>query len=295
MSVDAIRWAFSLDLQTGPKFVLVALADHADDRNICFPGLARLMRHTGLSRSGVRLALRQLEQDYQVITVLSRGNAAESSRYLLHVGASPKEVVPKRGHRASSGLGASVSDPGHSATPGMPPGAPPGRTQSTPGGTLSAQGGCTECALTTIEPPLNHHEAGGALSAPPAPPQDDRLPEQPAPKKPRSSEPRAHRLPEDWQPSESDVAYAQGLGLDPVRVAENFRDYWLAKGGDKARKTNWSLTWKSWCREDKERRRNLADPKVVPLRPAASAHHKAPYTPADYLAEFMREMRESGT
>jgi hypothetical protein len=65
---------------------------------------------------------------------------------------------------------------------------------------------------------------------------------------------RGTRLPDDWQPSEADSKYAEGLGLDVRRVAEDFRCYWLSKAGKDATKVDWSLTWQGWCRREADRR-----------------------------------------
>jgi DNA-binding MarR family transcriptional regulator len=61
MSVQAMTWAWSLDLPPTEKFVLVTLADHASiDTATCWPGLNRMAELTGFSTSGVRKALRRL-------------------------------------------------------------------------------------------------------------------------------------------------------------------------------------------------------------------------------------------
>ena len=64
---------------------------------------------------------------------------------------------------------------------------------------------------------------------------------------------RGSRLPADWQPSDEDIAYCQKErpDLQWQRVAENFRDYWLAQAGTKATKLNWALVWKTWVRNEK--------------------------------------------
>ncbi|MBK8916419.1 MAG: helix-turn-helix domain-containing protein [Phycisphaerales bacterium] len=53
MSVKATSWAFEQDLKTGPKFVLVALADHCDGDGVCWPGHARVAEKCGISRQTV--------------------------------------------------------------------------------------------------------------------------------------------------------------------------------------------------------------------------------------------------
>lgn len=71
--------------------------------------------------------------------------------------------------------------------------------------------------------------------------------------KPKVEKQRGSRLPADWQPSDEDIAYCQKErpDLQWQRVAENFRDYWLAQAGTKATKLNWALVWKTWVRNEK--------------------------------------------
>lgn len=70
---------------------------------------------------------------------------------------------------------------------------------------------------------------------------------------PNGSTKKGSRLPDDWMPTENDIAYAQNLNLDPEKIAEDFCDWWHAKAGAGARKTDWSLTWKTWCRRENEK------------------------------------------
>jgi uncharacterized protein YdaU (DUF1376 family) len=60
------------------------------------------------------------------------------------------------------------------------------------------------------------------------------------------------RLPEDWKPSEADIAYCktERPDLRPSLVATNFYDYWIAKAGAAGRKADWSATWRSWVRKE---------------------------------------------
>jgi len=71
---------------------------------------------------------------------------------------------------------------------------------------------------------------------------------------PKPKSVRASRLPADWQPDPDQRQYALDRGLDPEREAENFRDYWQAKAGQNATKTDWGMTWRSWVRSSAERR-----------------------------------------
>jgi hypothetical protein len=64
LSNRALSWAFDAPLDPGPKFVLVALGDHAADHSgedwTCFPSLARLTAMTGMSTRTVERHLKDL-------------------------------------------------------------------------------------------------------------------------------------------------------------------------------------------------------------------------------------------
>lgn len=62
MSVKWITWAWEQPLPPGPKFVLVALADHAGEDGVCWPGTARLGEKTGIANSTIREHLNRLEK-----------------------------------------------------------------------------------------------------------------------------------------------------------------------------------------------------------------------------------------
>ncbi len=67
MSNDALSWAWKAPLAPGPKFVLVALADHGTDHSgedwTCWPSVERLMSRTAFKRSAVENHLKTLERD----------------------------------------------------------------------------------------------------------------------------------------------------------------------------------------------------------------------------------------
>jgi hypothetical protein len=87
------------------------------------------------------------------------------------------------------------------------------------------------------------------------PPEGDapgEAPEKAKPKTGRGSRQASH-VPEDWNPSAQDRAYAEGQGLTPDEIdrrAEEFRDYWLAKSGPDALKRDWSAAWRTWVRRE---------------------------------------------
>ena len=61
------------------------------------------------------------------------------------------------------------------------------------------------------------------------------------------------RLPSDWALSEELRSYCKQTrpDLDPDSVAENFRDFWVAKPGKDARKLDWPATFRRWVREQR--------------------------------------------
>ncbi len=82
--------------------------------------------------------------------------------------------------------------------------------------------------------------------------------------KPKKS-PIGTRLPEDWQPDEALLAWArrERTDIDPLREAENFKDYWRAKTGKDATKLDWPATLRNWIRRVGVR----ASPPPPPLQP----------------------------
>lgn len=94
MSNRAITWALTTALPTTPKFVLVVLADLADEEDSCFPGQDYLARATGAGERTVRRALTTLEEGgYLVRQQRRRPNGSRTSdRYFLQVGRDPSSL-----------------------------------------------------------------------------------------------------------------------------------------------------------------------------------------------------------
>lgn len=92
MSFEYLHWAWKLDLGSAQKFLMVALADFADEEGSCFPGHARLAKMTGLSVPTVGRHIRALE-DMGAFTRSRRpaknGSGRTSDRYFLKLGWSP--------------------------------------------------------------------------------------------------------------------------------------------------------------------------------------------------------------
>ncbi|WP_086660148.1 DUF1376 domain-containing protein [Acetobacter indonesiensis] len=86
----------------------------------------------------------------------------------------------------------------------------------------------------------------------------------PAPKK---TDPKGCRLPDGWQPSDEDRAFALKLNLNPTEISEVFRCYWHDQPGAKGRKVSWSGTWQNWCRREAERRDGRPKQIIKPQHP----------------------------
>ena len=68
-----------------------------------------------------------------------------------------------------------------------------------------------------------------------------------------SKQSRGTRLPASWTPSEEDILFCQSErpDLNPLTVANRFRDYWIAQPGQKGLKLDWVSTWRNWVRTEK--------------------------------------------
>lgn len=57
---------------------------------------------------------------------------------------------------------------------------------------------------------------------------------------------------------------AERPDLDPIAVADRFRDYWVAKPGKDGRKADWFATWRNWVRNERPQPQARASPPRVP-------------------------------
>ncbi len=126
------------------------------------------------------------------------------------------------------------------------------RTQDNPPDGGSDKGGVNPPDMATPNPWDNGEDKARAAAARTYQMPDARYQEVPPAAPSERRPPRGGRLPDDWQPGADDRAFATGLGLDPIAVANRFRDHWRAKAGADARKLDWSATWRNWCRRDAE-------------------------------------------
>lgn len=62
MSFQAMAWALKQPVKTSEKFLLVVIANYADENGQSWPSIARLCTDTGMSRATVQRSLRKLEK-----------------------------------------------------------------------------------------------------------------------------------------------------------------------------------------------------------------------------------------
>lgn len=77
-----------------------------------------------------------------------------------------------------------------------------------------------------------------------------------SPEAPPTREPTATRLPKDFALSTEMRDYAASEQLDAERTFAQFKDFWAAASGAKARKHDWLATWRTWCRNQSDRNGN---------------------------------------
>lgn len=78
----------------------------------------------------------------------------------------------------------------------------------------------------------------------------------------REDTPRASRLANDWVLPEDWKTWAETErpDLDADSVAEQFRDYWVAKAGKDGRKLDWEATWRNWIRNQRQAKASAQPP-----------------------------------
>lgn len=104
-------------------------------------------------------------------------------------------------------------------------------------------------------PPLSPPQGGDPPGGPPfdlsnPPTEEPDHDKQPAAKPKRN---RGTRIADDWEPGDSDRDFARQLGFLDSEIdwlGASMRDYFAAKSGQQACKTNWSATFRNWCRKD---------------------------------------------
>ena len=91
MSLKQTQWAWSIQIKSGPKYVLLALADYADDFGKCYPSLKQLQKKTGISRSALinHLMLLRNENLISVQKQYDKNGYRRQNLYFLQSNLSP--------------------------------------------------------------------------------------------------------------------------------------------------------------------------------------------------------------
>lgn len=96
MSITAMNWVWQLRLRPSVKFVLLALADAADDDGECWPSITTLANKTCLDDRSVQRILRWLENGayLQIARRYRKDGAPTSNRYRLALERSGDKLPP---------------------------------------------------------------------------------------------------------------------------------------------------------------------------------------------------------
>jgi hypothetical protein len=214
MSNAAVNWARPIELSPVRKAVLLNLAERANTKTgRCWPCMKTIARETGYCLRAIRFALRDLEEQGLIRTLRQIGRR---SIYWVTFGL---VVLPPEPQQLDLNLGPDLgAAPGNQVPGTAAPDSPPPRNQ-VPGIQPSEEQPSGE--------PRESADAPARASSPPV----CRSP-----------------LPEDWQPSAADIAFALTCGLlDPRAIAAAFRDHYRALGSVRA---DWAATWRVWCRRE---------------------------------------------
>ena len=110
---------------------------------------------------------------------------------------------------------------------------------------------------------------------------------------------RGTRLPAAWQCPDDWVAEAMAIRpgwsrQDLLRVADGFRDYWIAVPGTKGLKSDWRATWRNWCRNQRDPPANVQLKSIHDARSETIAiltgkrRHEPPTAERDITADCVR-------
>lgn len=212
MSNKALTWAFEAEgLSTIQKFLLVALADFADESNSCYPGQDKLARMVGASRETVSRNLRVLvEAGFISRSYRRRSDGFRTSdRFVLNLSISCDATSRDSGSRDAN----------------------------------SRDSDETSCDANT---PPHVTQTGGQepLEEPLVDPSVAATPQKASPK-------RGTRIPDLFPvtPEMRSWSAANTPGLDPDAVTARFVDYWRGAPGQKGVKADWYATWRNWMRK----------------------------------------------
>lgn len=248
MSIEAVSWALNEAPveDDGPAAVLLGLANHADpDGRDAWPSVERLAYYARMSPRSVRRHLGKLLNDHVIeVDEDTRGRDAKTRAdqrptvYRLRMDRKRetfKERRDRQRRETEEALGGRTD---------CPPGQidrPDNVTERDDSVSITGGQAVTQTVLEPPAEPTSPNGEGAQLALVPDP--DDDPPTAKVTK-------RRSRLPENWEPTEAQLAYCREKAphLDPGREAEKFKSHHLAAGKLMA---DWDRAWQYWVNNDK--------------------------------------------
>lgn len=287
MSLDYMTLAWRTELASGPRLVLLALCDNANDSGSCYPSVQALADKCGLSVRSVRSHVADMEK----LGLLERNERTGRSTYyqisLKALRAAVYKCLAGREHISEFDRGIlracapddadlqQVTPANFAAPPDDTPAnfaAPPGKFCRPPRQILPGTP-ANSAAITVKEPLLNHQVNGGERAQAPAaahPGVDGDGADQPAAPKPAKS--RKTALPDDLQPCATAQAFAAANGLNLAEEMAAFADHHAAAGTTMA---DWQAGLRNWLRNSVKFRSR--DERAALQRGAIATTGETPY------------------
>lgn len=246
-------------LDQGERFVLLALADNANDAGECWPSVRLLSQKTCMAERSVRRVLKRLCAGGWLVVDTGGGRKHCNLYHIktLTLGqADPRSLNPDP-RSLNTDLGSLNPDP-RSAEPSRTvmnhhkPSESRARDEGDTENGRTIRSGDAEDTATPGQPGSiseadeNGMDAGTGEDKPKA---DD--PPKPKPKRKRSATAKCG-LDGNWEPDTGAIAYAEERGLDWQRTWEDFREYNIKHGKQWAGAKGWLAAWQGWCRRQNE-------------------------------------------
>ena len=265
--------------------VLEALAFFLNqETGACFPSTEAISR---ISRVNDRLVRTTLKTLHSLGLISSTQKAGQKRYFTLHLDRLPLPTPLQEVTGGQENAGGEESTPLYENTPLQEStGEGCRKIQGTPVGKCS-----TPLYETTPEQGINKEsnkeEEQGSLPEQ-APWETDHFPDATKkiekPKAKRTTTDRGSRLtitelPDDWKA----FAEQEEPDLDPIRLFDDFHDYWTGLSGAKAIKKDWAATWRNYVRSFK----NAPDWKRRPMLKRAPVH--SPSRPGQFVEKKQSE------
>ena len=243
MSIQLMTLVRKSALPTNTKFVLMALADWADDNGVnCYPSIYELSEYMTCSERTVQRLLRELEEGGWIAVVGNANGGGSSRHYALNVSKleavaevehARREAEKERRRRDRKNDAANPFNQGcQFVTPvNLSPvtTATEGVTTVQQGVTTTTSRGDTCVTPSTIDPPKIHQRSVIGADAP----------------KNVKATGRATILPGDFWPNEAAEQMARDFGLSLADQLAAFQDHHSAKGSTFK---DWQAAFRTWLR-----------------------------------------------